>query len=363
MGHSAAVQSRLGHPVRPLRCLLCHKSVFDFVRANLSPSDIAGRRILEVGSRDVNGSVRSILMSLGARDYVGVDTELGPGVDRLCDVANLASEFSGQPFDVVVTTEMLEHVRDWSNAVSNLKQVVVPAGLLVITTRSFGFPYHDFPGDYWRYELDDMHAVFRDFHIVKLIRDPQSPGVFFMGRKPPAFHEISTSRFKLFSVVKAKRAEAEDLADEEILAYAKRMKQFVGIGADAKRILQSTDLAQVGQRDFRNIWQSLERLCDRLERLRRAEMAGPPSPWRRIQKLTCRMLALLTATRLARGRSFELARKMLLHSAGSSAATDGLRVPWALVDDEPFHEIVNMLESIKSLCEKAHSYAPLSTPD
>ncbi len=361
-----AVQSRLRHPIEPLRCLLCHESVVDFVRANLSPGDIEGRRILEVGSRDVNGSVRSILMSLGARDYVGVDTEPGPGVDRLCDVVNLASDFSGQSFDVVVTTEMLEHVRNWSNAVSNLKQVVASGGLLVITTRSFGFPYHDFPGDYWRYELDDMHAVFRDFHIVKVIRDPQSPGVFFKGRKPPAFREISTSRFKLFSVVKAKRAEAEDVADEEILAYAKRMKHFVGfagIGGDPKRILQSTDLAQVGQRDFRNIWQSLERLSDRLKRLGRVELAGAPPPWRQIQKLTCRMLDLLTATRLARGRSFALARKMLLHSAGSSAATDFLRVPWALVDDEPFHEIVNMLESIKSLCEKAHSYAPLSTPD
>ncbi len=103
---------------------MCHRSILDFFHAEVGRRDIEGRSILEVGSRDVNGTMRPFLVSLGARHYLGVDIEPGPGVDRVCDVASLPSELAGQCFDVVVTTEMLEHVRDWRSAVVSLKRMV-----------------------------------------------------------------------------------------------------------------------------------------------------------------------------------------------------------------------------------------------
>jgi SAM-dependent methyltransferase len=337
---------------------LCHASVFDFFRAQLGAGDISGRRVLEVGSRDVNGSVRSIFMALGATDYLGVDTQAGPGVDRLCDVGNLASEFSGRPFDVVVTTEMLEHVRDWRRAISNLKRVVAPSGLLLITTRSFGFPYHDFPGDYWRYELDDMRAVFRDFEILSLVRDPQSPGVFLKCRKPADYQEVDTSPLKLFCVVKARRSHVDEIVDEEILAYSRHMKELVGMGTEASRILLNLDVSDIGSRDFRQLWQSLERLSDSFDGLRRSsDVPGIPFAVPGIGRVRRRLLDVLMAARLVRGRSFPRARRAILESVAGATAIHGLCVPWAVVDERSFQGIVNALKEIQSLCLKVQSYA------
>ena len=142
-----------------------------------------------------------------------MDVAPGPGVDRVCDVADLDAEFGGDRFDLVVSTEMLEHVRDWRHAVRNLKRMVAEQGLLVITTRSFGFPYHGFPGDFWRYELDDMTRLFPDFEILRLVPDPLLPGVFLKCRKPAVFQEVDPSAWALFSVVKAERSPPEPITD------------------------------------------------------------------------------------------------------------------------------------------------------
>jgi SAM-dependent methyltransferase len=337
---------------------LCHPSVFDFFHAQVSRPEIEGKRVLEVGSRDVNGTVRPFLLSLGASEYLGVDLEPGPGVDRLCNVETLASELAGERFDVVVTTEMLEHVRDWRLAVGNLKRVVAPEGLLLVTTRSFGFPYHDYPGDYWRYEVDDMREIFRDLHVLSLLPDPQFPGVFLKGRKPADFHEVDVSQWNLFSVVKAERASAVD--DEEVLAYAQRMKDLTEIGRDVTRILRKVDLTDVGQRHFRALWQSFERLGDQLRRLARRE--ADPAGGRVFARFERRLLEWMTASRLARGGAFVRARRKLLRSASATTGIDAQRVPWAAVDEQRFQEILTTLESVHDLCEKIESYARPAPP-
>jgi 23S rRNA G2069 N7-methylase RlmK/C1962 C5-methylase RlmI len=42
---------------------------------------VEGARVLEIGSYDVNGGIRHLFR--GASDYVGVDLDHGPGVDRV----------------------------------------------------------------------------------------------------------------------------------------------------------------------------------------------------------------------------------------------------------------------------------------
>ena len=65
------------------------------------------------------------------------------GVDEICDAAKLRERFGDAAFDVVISTELLEHVRDWSVVVSNLKHVVKPGGVLLVHRLKNGFTASD----------------------------------------------------------------------------------------------------------------------------------------------------------------------------------------------------------------------------
>src|SRR5947208_10127189 len=124
---------------------MCNLTCVNFAKRVLTPNEVHGRHVLEVGSRDVNGSVRLYVESLEPASYLGVDIEGGSGVDEICRVENLADHYRPESFDVVVSTELLEHVKDWRAAVTNMKAVLKPMGTLLITTRSVGFKLHGYP--------------------------------------------------------------------------------------------------------------------------------------------------------------------------------------------------------------------------
>lgn len=184
---------------------MCHVSCLYFGIQALSREEVAGRKVLDVGSRDINGSLRGLVQSMGPSEYIGVDMEPGTGVDRVCAAEDLAARFGPDSFDIVVTTEMLEHVRAWREGLSNIKRVCRPGGLIVVTTRSRGFPYHGYPYDFWRYEARDMRAIFGDCEILALESDPEAPGIFLKARKPADFHEADLSGVAPYSMISASR--------------------------------------------------------------------------------------------------------------------------------------------------------------
>jgi hypothetical protein len=144
--------------------------------------------VLEVGAFNVNGSLRHHVESLKPSSYLGVDLQYGPGVDYVVDFCALTQvevldKWPGQ-FDLIISTEMLEHAEDWRAAVRNMKALLKPGGLLLLTTRSFGFPRHGYPSDYWRFSCGDMAKIFADFHFTIIKPDPQVPGVFVRTTKP-----------------------------------------------------------------------------------------------------------------------------------------------------------------------------------
>ena len=168
---------------------MCHRSVLAFVMTRISEVDIAGKKVLEVGALDVNGSPRGIIELLAPSSYVGVDIRHGPKVDQICDASGLVDAFGVESFDVVVSTEMLEHAEDWRGAVSNMKRALAPGGLLLITTRSPGFPQHDHPGDYWRFTRQDALEIFSDMEELEVAEDSMAPGILVRARKPAVFIE------------------------------------------------------------------------------------------------------------------------------------------------------------------------------
>lgn len=164
-----------------------HGSVLAYLRAKATKNEICGKDVLEVGSYNVNGTPRDVLLPHLPRKYLGIDQEAGPCVDKVVNADNLVAEIGKDSFDVVVSTEMLEHARDWRAAVNSMKAVVKPGGLLFITTRGPGFPFHGFPEDHWRYTPKDFANIFSDMEVLDITSDNEFPGVFLKARKPINF--------------------------------------------------------------------------------------------------------------------------------------------------------------------------------
>jgi SAM-dependent methyltransferase len=164
---------------------------------HLNWDNIHDSKVLEVGAYNVNGSLREYVSMLKPLSYTGVDMREGPGVDVVCDVNDIVEKFGVKSFDVVICTEMMEHVKNWRRAIYNMKDVLNVGGCILLTTRSKGFHRHDYPADYWRFEVNDMRYIFSNFVDVVVESDPgdangtPSPGVFVYGVKTNDMLDLS----------------------------------------------------------------------------------------------------------------------------------------------------------------------------
>jgi SAM-dependent methyltransferase len=93
--------------------------------------------LLEIGSLDVNGSVRARFP--GADPYVGVDLAPGQGVDVVASGHDFGRTAG---FAAVVTTECLEHDPGWQATLGNIARVLLPGGVLVLTCATTGRHEH-----------------------------------------------------------------------------------------------------------------------------------------------------------------------------------------------------------------------------
>lgn len=185
---------------------MCHVAVLEFFIENVRTDEFKGKSVLEVGSRYINGSVRPLIEKFfSPYEYIGVDSEPGKFVDLLLPGERLLECFGPESFDVVIATELLEHVTDWRLVINNMKRVLKSGGRIYITTRSKGFPYHGYPYDFWRYEIDDMKKIFADFEIIKLEKDHEAPGVFLKAKKPENYVPADLSNIALYSIVLGRR--------------------------------------------------------------------------------------------------------------------------------------------------------------
>ncbi len=100
---------------------------------------VAGRSFglaVEIGSLDINGSVRSLV---DAERYVGVDLQDGPGVDVVADALDWEPDSQA---DLVLCLEVLEHAPRWRDVVRKAASWLTPRGLMVVTCATHGRAPH-----------------------------------------------------------------------------------------------------------------------------------------------------------------------------------------------------------------------------
>lgn len=138
----------------------------DLIKEHLS-FFFEGTNVLEIGSLDINGSVRTIF---AAKAYTGVDVAPGKGVDVVSEGQLL--EYPTGVFDVAISCECLEHNPFWVETVSNMIRMTKPGGLVIISCATTGRAEHgtsrtsvdDSPlsvGKGWEYYRNISTSTFR----------------------------------------------------------------------------------------------------------------------------------------------------------------------------------------------------------
>lgn len=109
---------------------------FSAVRA-VYPRHFDRARVLEVGSLDINGSVRELFTNC---DYTGVDLAPGPGVDLACPGQLL--DLASARFDTVISAECFEHNPFWRETLANMLRMTRPGGLVLVSCATTGRKEH-----------------------------------------------------------------------------------------------------------------------------------------------------------------------------------------------------------------------------
>jgi len=110
-----------------------HATIIDFFRRmkHQYPDVFIENRILECGSMEVSGGTIRPFFSM-SDEYIGIDWRMG----KCVDVVSLIHEYRDKPdgyFDVVVSTQTLEHDPYWPNSVKRMVELVKKGGTLIFT--------------------------------------------------------------------------------------------------------------------------------------------------------------------------------------------------------------------------------------
>lgn len=102
------------------------------------PQFFEGVFALDIGSLDINGNNQYLFDASSL--YLGIDVAEGRNVDLVSPAHELG--LPPDTFDVVVSTECLEHDRYWDKTLRNAVRMLRPGGLLLITCATEGRPEH-----------------------------------------------------------------------------------------------------------------------------------------------------------------------------------------------------------------------------
>lgn len=125
-----------------------------------------GMRVLEIGP-DKFPSTYQTLMAGGSFTWETLDLYED---ERLtyCSKSQYSFPIADNTFDVVLSAQVLEHVRKIWLWTKELSRICKPGGV-VITVSPVSWPYHEAPVDCWRAYPEGMRALYEDASLEVLV--------------------------------------------------------------------------------------------------------------------------------------------------------------------------------------------------
>lgn len=100
------------------------------------PERFKNCRVLDIGSLDLNGNNRYLFKDY---KYLGVDIGIGKNVDLVCYGHKVVDH---EGFDIVISTECLEHDMFWEETLKNMFNLTKKNGLILLSCATTGRPEH-----------------------------------------------------------------------------------------------------------------------------------------------------------------------------------------------------------------------------
>jgi SAM-dependent methyltransferase len=147
---------------------IIRKNVSDFIRKVSRLYDREGKCLLDIAPQDYEGArqfFKKCIIKI-------LDINPDSGADYIADICNNNDKIiTGNTFDYVLCTEVLEHTLNPFAAIKEIKRILKPEGLVFISV-PFNFRIHGPLPDCWRFTEHGLKALLKDFKIIKLEEIP-----------------------------------------------------------------------------------------------------------------------------------------------------------------------------------------------
>lgn len=176
---------------------------FTIIARSLFPDYFKKSYVLDIGSADLNGSVKFLFNT--SCKYLGIDIWKAKGVDVVCP-----GHLMQGTFDTVISCECLEHCSSWRETILNA--VRMTNRMLLITCAGYGRPEHgttrtspkDSPAtiDYYRnLGIIDLMPYLEELPYRYFQYNAESHDTYFIGFKEKPIIKASVITYLYFCFV------------------------------------------------------------------------------------------------------------------------------------------------------------------